>query len=147
MLVAGVALVLIVATFGWLVWGRYVMNATPTWVEQSALLLVAYVCFLGAAVGVRRGSPLRLVCGADARPAVQPEVMGLLAVLGVMVFGGCMAWQGVVLTMRNTSRMIPLIHLPESVRFASLVICGVLFFVFAGWNIVTRLKNPMRESA
>ena len=32
--VAGTGLVVLVAIFGWLVWGRYVMNDTPTWVEQ-----------------------------------------------------------------------------------------------------------------
>jgi len=30
----GVALVVLTVMFGWLVFGRYVLNATPTWVEQ-----------------------------------------------------------------------------------------------------------------
>ena len=38
----GVALVFLTVIFGWLVFGRYVLNSTPTWVEQVALLLVVY---------------------------------------------------------------------------------------------------------
>ena len=35
------------------VFGRYVLNNTPTWAESLALVLVLYVTMLGAAVGVR----------------------------------------------------------------------------------------------
>ena len=41
MILTGVAMVVLTVSFGWLVFGRYVLNETPTWVEQSALLLVA----------------------------------------------------------------------------------------------------------
>ena len=37
------ALVVLIVTFGWLVLGRYVLNATPTWVEQLALVLIVYM--------------------------------------------------------------------------------------------------------
>ena len=39
--ITGVALVVLTVIFGWLVFGRYVLNATPTWVEQVSLLLVS----------------------------------------------------------------------------------------------------------
>ena len=35
------------------VFGRYVLNDTPTWAESLALVLVLYVTMLGCAVGVR----------------------------------------------------------------------------------------------
>ena len=49
-LITGVSLVVLTVIFGWLVFGRYVLNATPTWVEQAALLLVMVIAFIGAAV-------------------------------------------------------------------------------------------------
>ncbi len=33
--------------------GRYVLNDTPTWAESTALVLILYVTMFGAAVGVR----------------------------------------------------------------------------------------------
>ena len=44
-LLAGVALVVMTVIFAWLVFGRYVLNDTPTWVEQVSLLLVMVIAF------------------------------------------------------------------------------------------------------
>ena len=38
--IAGIAMVTLIVIFGWLVFGRYVLNSTPTWVEQVSLLLI-----------------------------------------------------------------------------------------------------------
>ena len=46
-ILTGVAIVVLTVIFGWLVYGRYVMNDTPTWVEQVSLLLVMLITFLG----------------------------------------------------------------------------------------------------
>ena len=43
----------IVACVPFQVFGRYVMNDTPTWAEALALVLVIWVTMFGAAVGVR----------------------------------------------------------------------------------------------
>ena len=34
MLAASIAIVVLIATFGWLVFGRYVLNVTPTWLNS-----------------------------------------------------------------------------------------------------------------
>ena len=53
MYVAVAGLIGIVAVVAIQVFGRYVLNDTPTWAESMALVLVIYVTMLGAAVGVR----------------------------------------------------------------------------------------------
>ncbi len=143
-LIAGLALVFIVVSFGWLVWGRYVMNNTPTWVEELALLLMSYIAFLGAAVGVRRNSHLNIDFVREAFPAVPREAMRYLADLLVVLFGGFMALEGYGLMANNLDRMIPMINLSESWRVLPMAIAGVLFVIFAGRNIVVRLSHPMR---
>jgi TRAP-type C4-dicarboxylate transport system permease small subunit len=144
MLIAGVALVFIVVSFGWLVWGRYVLNDTPTWVEESALLLVSYIAFLGAAVGVRRNTHLSIDFVREALPALPREAMRYLADMLVVVFGGFMAREGYGLVMNNLDRMIPMINLSEAWRAMPMAIAGVLFVLFAGNNILARLAHPMR---
>ena len=53
-MVASVAgLLVIVAIVFWQVFGRYVLNSSPTWTENLALVIVLYVTLIGAAVGVR----------------------------------------------------------------------------------------------
>ncbi|MGN6548949.1 MAG: TRAP transporter small permease [Pararhizobium sp.] len=141
MIVAGVSLVVIIVTFGWLVYGRYVLNNTPTWVEQLSLLLVSYITFLGAAVGVRRNTHLSIDFVRESLPWLPREVMRYTADLFIVVFGAFMAWQGYGLILGNLDRMIPMIDVAESWRALPLAICGVLMVVFAGSNIVTRIAH------
>lgn len=142
--VSGSLLVFLIASFGWLVFGRYVLNDTPTWVEQSSLLIVVYITCLGAAAGVRHNTHLSIDMVREAMPAVPRTLMCHLADLFVLVFGAFMTWQGGVLVLDNTTRAIPMIGLTESWRAAPLAICGVLMVLFAGANIVERLTHTTR---
>src|ERR1700752_1606526 len=49
--VAGLLAIVVVVFYQ--VFGRYVLNSSPTWAESFALVLILYVTLLGAAVGVR----------------------------------------------------------------------------------------------
>ena len=53
MILAVIGLLVIVVCVLLQVFGRYVLNDTPTWAEALALVLVLWVTMLGAAVGVR----------------------------------------------------------------------------------------------
>ena len=45
-LLAGIAIIAMTLLFAWLVFGRYVLNDTPTWVEQISHLLLMVIAFL-----------------------------------------------------------------------------------------------------
>ncbi|GHC32719.1 C4-dicarboxylate ABC transporter permease [Kushneria pakistanensis] len=143
-MISGALLVFLIVSFGWLVYGRYVLNNTPTWVEQSALLIVVYITCLGAAAGVRHNTHLSIDMVREALPAVPRAIMCHVADLFVLVFGVFMAWQGTNLVLDNMTRAIPMIGLSESWRAAPLAICGVLMVLFAGANIVERLTHTTR---
>jgi TRAP-type C4-dicarboxylate transport system permease small subunit len=145
MLAAGLALVVIIVAFGWLVYGRYVLNDTPTWVEQLSLLLVSYITFLGAAVGIRRNTHLSIDFVRESLPFLPREIMRYLSDLFIVAFGACMAWQGYTLFLDNTDRMIPMIDVAEAWRVLPLGICGALMVLFAGSNIITRIAHGGRE--
>ncbi len=97
MLLAGISLVVIIVTFGWLVYGRYILDNTPTWVEQLSLLLIAYITFLGAAVGVRRNTHLSIDFIRESLPPHPRLVLRYVSDLMVLAFGVGMAWQGWIL--------------------------------------------------
>lgn len=143
-IVAGVLMVFLIITFGWLVFGRYVLNDSPTWVEQSSLVIVVYITCLGAAAGVRNNSHLSIDFIREGLPALPREIMRYISDLFVTCFGVFMAWQGWHLVMENLSRPIPMIGFSESWRAAPLVICGVLMVLFSCVNIVQRLLT-LRE--
>ena len=130
-LLTGVSLVVLTAMFGWLVFGRYVLNATPTWVEQAALLLVMTIAFLGAAVGVHENTHLSVT---TLRRASSPSLRSVFVVLTDLLlagFGMLMLWYGAQLTMFKWGSMIPLIQLPEGLRSLPLTLGGGLILLFS----------------
>ncbi|MFC4207298.1 TRAP transporter small permease [Vreelandella malpeensis] len=145
--IAGIMLVALIVTFGWLVFGRYVLNDTPTWVEQTSLVLVVYITCLGAAAGVRYRSHLNIDFVRESLPPLLRGLMHHVSDLFIVVFGVFMAFQGWQLVMTNMQRAIPMIGLPESVRAAPLVICGVLIALFAAADIFRRLTSRSTERA
>src|SRR3712207_74602 len=50
--ISGAGLVCMTAAIGWQVFGRFVLNNSPTWTEPVSLLLMLYYILLAAAVGV-----------------------------------------------------------------------------------------------
>ena len=132
----GVALVTLTAIFGWLVYGRYVLNATPTWVEQVSLLLVMLIAFLGAAVGVHDHTHLSVTL---ARSVARPRVRAVfVAVTDLLMagFGALMLWYGWQLTVFKWGSLIPLIQLPEGLRSLPLTIGGGLILMFSVGHLI-----------
>lgn len=135
-ILTGVALVVLTVIFGWLVFGRYVLNATPTWVEQAALLLVMLIAFLGAAVGVHDNTHLSV---SMLRTAVPPPVRTFLVVVSDLLmagFGGLMLWYGTQLTIFKWGSLIPLIQLPEGLRSLPLTVGGGLILLFSIGHLI-----------
>jgi TRAP-type C4-dicarboxylate transport system permease small subunit len=144
--VTGVLLVALIAIFGWLVWGRYVMNDTPTWVEQAALMIVSWIVFIGAAVGVREHTHLRIEFIRDLFPDPIRITLEYVADLLMTAFGAVMFWQGVGLVQTNLSRQIPMLGMSESWRFLAFCVCGGLIVVFCVARIVDRMRGVGREA-
>lgn len=130
-IITGVSMVVLTVIFGWLVFGRYVLNATPTWVEQVALLLVMVIAFIGAAVGVHEHTHLAVTA---LRSNVPPRIRTLFVIVtdvSMLTFGGLMLVYGARLTAFKWDSMIPLIHMPEGLRSLPLTVGGALIMVFS----------------
>ncbi|MGD1925425.1 MAG: TRAP transporter small permease [Paracoccaceae bacterium] len=136
---AGVALVVMTVIFAWLVFGRYVLNDTPTWVEQVSLLLVMVISFLGAAVGVHQNTHLSVVVFRGIVPSWLRTGFVAVTDLLMAVFGGLMFWNGIELTMFKWNTLIPLIQWSEGLRSLPLTICGALLFLFASGHLIRLL--------
>lgn len=136
MIVAGTALVVMTVIFAWLVFGRYVLNDTPTWVEQISLLLVMVIAFLGAAAGVHQHTHLSVVLFRDAVPSPMRTIFVVISDILMAGFGGMMFWYGIELTKFKWNTLIPLIQLSEGLRSLPLTICGALLFMFSVGHLI-----------
>ena len=131
-LTAASALVVLVTTFGWLVFGRNVLNVTPTWVEQLALLLICYIAFLGAAASIREDSHIGVTLFRDMMPFwAQKSVMIFIDLL-LAASGASMLISGVSLMRFGWDTLLPLLDIPESFRTLAITSCGALILLFFG---------------
>jgi len=138
-LIASCALVVLIATFGWLVFGRYVLNATPTWVEQLALLLICYIAFIGAAAGIREDSHIGVTLFRDMMPVPIQKILLIGIDLILAAFGGIMVFAGITLMQFGWSTLLPMLNIPESFRTLAITSCGGLILLFAGTRGLLRI--------
>jgi TRAP-type C4-dicarboxylate transport system permease small subunit len=135
-IIAMTGLLSIVAIVFYTVIGRYVFNATPTWAETLALVLILYVTLIGAAVGVRDAghigmeSILVMVSG-RLRTGLELLIHAL-----VLIFGFYMAYNGWVLGSSVMHYKLANLNLPEIVRYVPLMLSGVLVVLFSIEHII-----------
>ena len=139
--ICGSALVVLTVIFGWLVYGRYVLNATPTWVEQVSLLLIILIGFLGASIGVRRKTHLGVSFFRDYSPRPIRRTMELLSYLIMAVFGVVMMINSYSLTLFKWGSDIPLLNLPEGLRAIPITLCGALTCMYSVGHLIDWLHG------
>lgn len=136
MVITGVALVVLTVIFGWLVFGRYVLNATPTWVEQVSLLLVSLIGFLGASIGVHQKTHLRVAYFGDISPRPVRRMLEFSSHLALTIFGAIMMVYSYKLAVFKWSTQIPLIHLPEGLRAVPIMLCGAFTLLYSIGHLI-----------
>lgn len=134
--ITGVALVILTVIFGWLVYGRYVLNATPTWVEQVSLLLVVLIGFLGASIGIHKNTHLGVSFFRDIAPRPVRRVFELVSHIVLAIFGVVMMVNSYDLAVFKWTTEIPLIHVPEGLRAIPIMLCGGLTFLYSIGHLI-----------
>lgn len=124
------AMVALVVMAGWQVWGRYVMNNSPTWTEQLTMLLLLYITLPLAAVGLREGFHLavEILPNQLKGAALRWQQRGTMLCLGF--FGWFMMTAGWELTTRTWAQAMPLIGISRGYTYLPLVVAGVLSLIF-----------------
>ncbi len=141
LIVAGVAIVVLTVIFGILVYGRYVENETPTWVEQVALLLIFVITFLGAASGIHENRHLSVSMFRDRAPRHLRFALFLLSFTVLAAFGVVMVLNSFDLVLAEWDSLIPLIGVPKGARSIPMVICGALIFLFCVGHIIRLFRG------
>ena len=128
---------------GWKVFGRYVLDSTPNWAEQSALvLMIWYVCF-AAAAGVREGFHIRIVALEN---TLAPKSQKILRLFGDVVVGICgitmLIWGG-QLVVGTWNHAVPTLGIPRGAVYLALPIAGSLIALFSLERIVEEFNNDV----
>lgn len=135
------ALVLLVAITSWQIFGRFVLNSSPSWTEQTSLLLMLWFVMLGAASGVREGYHIRIALfeqrlGQHSARWLRRGIALIVGLLGlaIMIYGAMLCW-----AFRDNA--IPSLGINRSVAYLVLPISGALIVIFG----IERMIDPRQD--
>src|SRR5690606_39512043 len=138
---SGFGLLLMALIIGWQVFARYVLNDSPAWSEQAALLLMIWYVMLAAAAGVREDFHIRISVFADAFPGAAGKAVRILAHSVVGLFGAGMVIWGTELAVTTWSHAIPTLALPRGVAYIPIPLSGLLIIGFSIEHILAEARN------
>ncbi len=142
----GAAFVVLIGITGWQVWGRYVLNDTPTWAERLSLLLILIVVLPLAAVGLRERTHLGISFLISLLSPRLQWVVNIINAIILGLFGIAMAGYSMQLVNGTWNRKIPLLGVPQAFQYLPLVLTGVLIAVFMAERLWFLLRHPEKTT-
>lgn len=138
-----VAMTLIIA---WQVFSRYVLNHTPNWSEELALVLMVWVGFFGIALGFRERLHIAIELFVRRMPervqrVIEKAIYGL-----IVLFGLYLVVQGSQFTALANLSTLPGTGLPSGVLYACMPISGVMVCVYGLLQLVNVRTEKDRHS-
>lgn len=128
---SAVGLLLMTVLISWQVFARYVLNSSPSWTEQAALLVMLWFILFAAAAGVREGFHIRLSLIEDMATLAIRRGMQIAASLVVLAFGLAMAIYGGQLVLATWAHDIPALGVPRGVAYVPISVAGGLIGLFS----------------
>jgi TRAP-type C4-dicarboxylate transport system permease small subunit len=125
-----IGLVAMAAIISWQIFGRFVLDSSPSWTEQASLVLMIWYVMFAAAAGVHEGFHIRIAMleerlGRHAAIVRRfTALVVLLLGLVLLVYGAQLAW-----LVRGTA--IPSLGISRSVAYIPMPISGLLIALFA----------------
>lgn len=138
-------LVLMTAIVGWQVFGRFVLDSSPSWTEQASLVLMIWYVMFAAAAGVYEGFHIRIALieerfGERAR-GLRRVVAAIVALMGLvlLVYGLQLCWQ-------VRGNVIPSLGISRAVAYIPLPVSGLLMAIFAFGRVLSGAPDPVEEA-
>lgn len=129
--ISGIGMIAMTLIVGWQVFGRYILNDSPSWSEPLSLYLMSWFIMLGAAVGVRESVHLGLDIVRYVMPPAIQKAMDLLSLGLIVLFGIGMAYYSTLLAIGTWSATIPVLGWPGGTDFIPMIVGGAMISLFA----------------
>ena len=147
LMLAVAGLIAVVLCVQWQVFGRYVLNDTPTWAEALAMLLVLFVTAFGLAVGVRDAGHIGLESMVALLPDKWRHRIEILIHALVGLFGALMVHGGWLWASAKWGEKKPMLPVPDGIDYVPVVIAGVLIVLFSIEHVIALVQGKEVEPA
>ena len=126
---------------GWQVFGRFVLESSPSWSEQTALVLMIWYVFLAAGAGVWERFHIRIEIleqqfNPETRRRLRIAIHALIALMGLalLVFGTQLVW-----LVRD--HVIPSLGISRAFAYIPIPVTGALISLFSIGRIRVRMAE------
>jgi TRAP-type C4-dicarboxylate transport system permease small subunit len=136
--IAGAGLVAMSVIVLWQVIVRFVLNWNNSWTELTAILIMSWFIFLGAAVGVRENYHLGFDVLLYVLPDGSKKILRTISDVVVLSFAIGMVVYGCQLMALQWAERMPALGLSGAFRYMPLAAGGVLIAIFSLERMVLR---------
>ena len=144
---AGFGLVVMSVIVFWQVILRYVLNVGNAWTELTAILIMSWFIFLGAAVGVRENNHMGFDVLLYVLPPAAKKWLRMISDIVVFAFGVGMIWFGGQLVLLTWDTVLPALRISGGWDYVPVVAGGALICLFSVERIVRRLAGEPVDEA
>lgn len=135
------SIVVMTAVITYQVVARYFFNSSPAWSERLALVLLGYLVFFGAAVGVHERFHIRIDALRDAVSPRLAKAFDVSANFAVICAGIVMIIAGFQLTTTLWPFKVPSLGIPRGLALLPIPISGALITLFAGAQLAEDMRT------
>ena len=139
--IGAVGLLAMTLVVGWQVFGRFVLESSPSWSEQTALVLMIWYVFLAAGAGVWERFHIRIEIleqrfEPETRRRLRIAIHALIALMGIalLVFGAQLVW-----LVRD--HVIPSLGISRAFAYIPIPVTGALIALFSIGRIRVRMAE------
>ena len=144
--ISAACLVVMTSIISYQVVARCFFNSRTAWSERMSLVLLAYLVFFGAAVGVHERFHIRIDALRNAVPDSVGRAFDIVANLAVAIAGLVMVLAGLQLTTTLWAFDIPSLGLPRGVALLPLPIAGGLISLFSMAQLLESISDQTEEA-
>ncbi|MCI2056931.1 MAG: TRAP transporter small permease [Oscillibacter sp.] len=106
------------------VFGRFVLNRTPSWAEEISKTLMVWMSLLGAALAVKDDTHVRMTFLDKLFGPMGIKIRNVIFYVLNIFFCGVLFWKGLELIEQTSRTQLPGSGLPSSILYASVCIGG-----------------------
>lgn len=136
LIASALALAAMMVILCWQVVVRYIFDNSPAWAEQSALLLMIWMTFLGTASGIADGFHIRIAEGVANLSGRWQSVAIQSANLFIIIAGIIIFWFGTILVIETWYNDVPTLPMPKGAVYSVIPVSGILMALFALHHLV-----------
>lgn len=120
---------------------RYVLRFTPSWSEETSVILMIWMGFIACAIGVKKGIHLTITAFVGLFPKKVQKVIFYLDEIAVLIFGLIMVRYGAELSSHTMMSIMPATQIKTGFLYMCIPIAGVMIVVYCIVRIINLALN------